>query len=170
MSHANRGKAWEQMLEMYHARYEAQGRAVVIRTPPPMRILHANRNGTFSAVYTAEGPPDYMALAGGVALLVEAKECNAERWPLKNLHPHQGARLDDWEAQGGRGAVLLRHVKSSSAWVLPWSLLGPVWHRWHDKHATGKRAAPGTASIGRPDFLKIGRPFGTDGWLSQAIR
>lgn len=170
MSHANRGKGWEQLLEMYHARYEAQGRAVVIRTPPPMRILRAIKPGQFLAVYSSAGPPDYMALAGGVAFLVEAKECNAERWALKNLHPHQGMRLDQWEAQGGRGAVLLHHVRSSSAWVLPWYRLSPIWNRWHEKHSKGQRAASGTASLGRADFLQIGLPFGQDGWLSQALR
>lgn len=170
MNHANRGKAWEQTLEMYHARYEAQGRAVVIRTPPPMRILRSIKPGQFVAVYESAGPPDYMALSEGTAFLLEAKQCHGERWALKNLHAHQGLRLDDWEKQGGKGAVLLQHVPSSSAWVLPWSKLGPVWHRWFDRQQSGKRATPGTASIQRADFLAIGRPFARDGWLSQAMR
>ena len=72
MNHANRGKAWEQTLEMYHARYEAQGRAVVIRTPPPMRILRSIKPGQFVAVYESAGPPDYMALSEGTAFLLEA--------------------------------------------------------------------------------------------------
>ena len=169
-SHANRGKGWEALLEVYHARYEAQGRAVVIRTPPPMRILHGNKNGTFTAVYTADGPPDYVLLAGGRAVMAEAKQCHQERWSLGNLHAHQGKRLDQWEAQGGSGCVLLQHVASGTSWVLPWSQLGPVWRSWRAYKESGKRAPAGTASLGRAQLLEIGQGFSRDGYLEAVLR
>ncbi len=146
MSHANRGRAWEQRLELFHARYEAQGRAVVIRTPPPMRILRAARGGQFLAVYESEGPPDYVLLAKGRAVMAEAKESHAERWHFSKLHPHQAKRMDQWVEQGGISVVLFHHQPSSTAWVIPWPALAPLWHRWHKGHEAGRRAAPGTGS------------------------
>jgi recombination protein U len=166
VTHANRGKAWESMLDLYHARYEAQGRAVVIRTPPPMRILRAAKGGQFLAVYASEGPPDYVILAGGTAIMAEAKQCKGDRWPMKNLHAHQAKRLDEWVAQGGTGVVLLHHGASRTAWVLPWPSLGPVWHRWHAQAAMKRRAASGTASLGVADLNQIGTTFARDGYLS----
>ena len=170
MSHANRGKAWEQYLELFHARYERQGRAVVIRTPPPMRILRSIRPGQFLAVYEKEGPPDYLLFCNGIAIMLEAKECKSNRWGFQNLHAHQGRRLDDWQRQGGMGAILLRHHKSNTAWILPWANLGPVWNRWLLQSKTGRRAAPKTASIGEMDFMRLGIPFDQNGYLDQLLR
>ena len=169
MSHANRGKAWEQFLELIHARYEAHGRAVVIRTPPPMRIIRSLKGGQFMAVYEKEGPPDYVLLAGGLSVMAEAKECKASRWPMKNLHAHQARRLDQWQAQGGVGVVLLRHHESNTAWILPWNTLGPVWNRWNLQARTGRRAASGTASLTVLEIDRLGVPFSGAGYLDALL-
>ena len=158
MTHANRGKVWEQLLEMHHARYERQGRAVVLRTPPPMRILRALTGGQFVACYATEGPPDYMLLTGGLAVALEAKDCASDRWPLAKLHAHQARRLGLWEVQSGFGAVLLRHQPSDTQWVLPWKALGPVWWRWHADHATDT-VPRGGASLGVGQLMVLGHPF-----------
>lgn len=165
--HANRGKAWEELLDIYHQRYERQGRAIVIRTPPPMRILRSAGKGTFVACYEKEGPPDYVLLTGGKPVMAEAKECKGDRFPLKNLHAHQAKRLDEWEKQGGSGVVLLHHGGSRSAWVLPWRSFGPLWHRWHTQAALNRRAQAGTASLTLADLQRIGTPFDGDGYLSK---
>ena len=165
MSHANRGKAWEQLLEFFHARYEARGMAAVIRTPPNMRILRSMHGGKFLAVYASEGPPDYLLLTEGMAVMVEAKEAHGKRWPLKNLHAHQARRMDGWRTHGGEAVVVLRHHQSGTAWVLPWQKLGPVWHAWDRGRQRGKKASSGTASLNLPGLLRIGLEFGKDGYL-----
>lgn len=166
MSYGNRGRAWEQLLELYHARYEARGQAVVLRTPPPMRILRGLAGGQFVAVYATEGPPDYVLLASGCAIAAEAKDCIAERWQLSKLHPHQARRLSAWQAQGGLGAVLLRHQPSSTQWVLPWSQLAPVWERWHEATEAGHELPRGSASLSLPQLHQLGAQFdAADGHL-----
>ena len=170
MSHANRGKAWEQHLELFHARYEAHGEAVVIRTPPPMRIIRRATGGTFIACYEKEGPPDYVLLAGGVSVMAEAKECSSSRWALKKLHKHQADRMTQWCEQGGVGAVLLHHKPSGTYWTLLWSRLRPVWERWSMQHDTKRRAASRTASLGLPELASIGLQFGRDGYLPTVVQ
>ena len=169
MTFANRGKAWEQLLELYHARYEATGRAVVIRTPPNMRIIRSIRGGQFVAVYEAEGPPDYLLLSEGLAVMVEAKEAKASRWPLQNLKPHQAERMTQWCRQGGSAVVVLRHHQSNSAWVLPWQKLGPVWNGWYARRRVGKKAISGTASLDLSAISRLGLDFGKEGYL-EALR
>jgi recombination protein U len=167
-SHANRGRGWEQLLELWHARYEARGQAVVLRTPPPMRILRSLSGGQFVAVYATEGPPDYVLLAAGLAVAAEAKDCVADRWQLAKLHPHQARRLTAWEAQGGLGVVLLRHQPSSTQWVLPWQRLRPVWERWHEAAGTGRDLPRGSASVSLPQLHQLGLQFcAVDGHLPR---
>ena len=165
MTHANRGKAWEQMLEMYHQRYESSGLAAVIRTPPNMRIIRSMRGGQFVAVYEKEGPPDYLLLTEGAAVMVEAKEAKGDRWPLQNLKPHQAERMTSWCSHGGHAVVVLRHHKSQTAWVLAWQKLGPVWNGWHARRALGKKAICGTASLDLAKISRLGESFGSGGYL-----
>ena len=158
-SHANRGRQWEQLLELFHARYEGRGEAVVLRTPPPMRILRALSGGQFVAVYATEGPPDYVLLSRGIAIAAEAKDCVADRWQLSNLHEHQARRLSAWEEHGGLGVVLLRHQPSRTQWVLPWGTLAPIWTRWHSA-SDARGAFPFGATAGKAFGATAEKPFG----------
>lgn len=158
------------MLELFHARYEARGLAVVLRTPPPMRILRSLSGGQFVAVYATEGPPDYVLLADGCAIAAEAKDCLADRWALGNLHPHQARRLTAWQSQGGLGVVLLRHQPSDTRWVLPWSHLEASWRRWHETAERGDSAVRGTASLSLGALHSIGVQFSeVDGYLPTVL-
>jgi len=161
-SHANRGKNWERLLGLIHARYEAQGMAVVIRTPPPMRILGSIGKGQFRACFESQGPPDYLIMSEGRAIMAEAKESAQARWALSNLHAHQAERMSRWQEQGGRAMVLLHHKPSQSNWVLPWEMLEPTWRHWQDQTRGGKRAAPGSASLSLSDIRGLGLFFELD--------
>ena len=168
-THANRGRAFEHLLDAFHARYVAQRRACVVRTPPPMRILRSVKPGQFVAVYEAEGPPDYIAHASGVGFMLEAKHSASRRWAFSKLHAHQARRLDEWEREGGFGAVLLHFASSRESFVLPWSTLASRWHSWNVQHASGRRAASGRASLTRDDANSLGALFSRDGWLDVAL-
>jgi recombination protein U len=168
-SHANRGRAWEQTLDLFHARYESQRLAVVIRTPPPVKILRALKPGQFVAVYAREGPPDYVVLADGVAIMAEAKHTTSERWSLSQLHEHQARRLEQWRSQGGCSVVLIRHAKSATSWAIDWRKLGPIWNRWALQRATGRRASAGTASLGVDELRRFGEQFDAGGYLDAVL-
>lgn len=161
-SHANRGKNWERMLSLIHARYEAQGLAVVIRTPPPMKILGSIGKGQFRACFESHGPPDYLILTDGLPIMAEAKESAQARWALSNLHLHQADRLSRWQDQRGRSIVLLHHRPSRSHWILPWERLEPTWRSWHETTSQGERAASGSASLSLSDIRGLGLFFELD--------
>jgi len=164
VSHAGRGTAWEQLLELHATRYERAGQAVVLRTPPPVKLLKAMPGGRWLAVMTSEGPPDYSMLvgrpAGGpLAVLAEAKNNDSGRWALKQLHPHQAQKLQLWHGLGGLACVILGHQPTRTGYVLPWATLGPVWQRWHAQKLTGRKATSGTASLGEGDLAALGVPW-----------
>lgn len=173
-SHAGRGQGFERVLADQHAIYEAQGRASVIRTPPTVRVLRRlpsriKRSGKpgapeFAVVFEGEGPPDYFVQAAGVAIVADAKDCAADRWPFDHLPPNQAWRFDAHEEQGGTAGVILR--MAGAVWWLPWVAVGPLW--WEHAGKVG-RAARGTASLSVADCDRIGvRCKGCD-WLTSAL-
>lgn len=171
--HANRGKAWETLLEYHHTRVQARGLGVVFRTPPPVKLLARLRGGQWRAVLTQEGPPDYLGLLQGtrgpISVAMEAKDCAGTRWALKELQPHQAAALQSWTDLGGLGLVLLRH--QGRGWALPWSKLGPIWTRWRASHVAGVRSPRGSASLGAGDLEVLGERWEVgDGYMDAILR
>jgi len=86
--------AWEAEIDLVHARYEREGRASVVKNPPPMRVVSPVKGGQFVAYYEKGGPPDYSVQAAGIAYLFDAKRHAGDRWPFSGLADHQAARFD----------------------------------------------------------------------------
>ena len=171
--HANRGKAWEEILEFHHQRVQARGLGVVFRTPPPVKLLARLHGGQWRAVLTQEGPPDYLGLLRGpkgpIPVAMEAKDCAGDRWSMKELKPHQAAALQWWTDLGGLGVVALRH--RSRGWMIPWSQLGPHWSRWRATNVAGTKAPRGSASLGLGDLQVLGERWEVgDGYLEAIFR
>ena len=161
-SHANRGKALEQRLELMHSRYRAQDRALVFRTPPSVKMVGPfQRGGRFLACFEGEGPPDYAGvILGGQAVLVEAKECASDRWALSNLHDHQADALERCTLLGGVALVVLAYAPTHSTWALPWDRLVPRWRRW--KQGVAPR---GESSLSLGDLVELGTALRGVDWL-----
>lgn len=168
-SHANRGMAWERTLEGWHAQYAASGRACVVRTPPPMRLLRPLRAGQFVAVHASHGPPDYVGCSDGFALMLEAKHSAAKRWAFSNLHAHQAQNMTSWVKSGGHSFVLLHFSKTRQNFALDWRLLQPRWHAWHLDSIRKLRSARGAASFSPADIDSFGVAFDSRGWLDPVL-
>lgn len=183
--HANRGVGWERMLEGWHDTYRRDQRAVVFRTPPPVKVLsRVTGGGEFRACFRSDGPPDYAGVVagggpkgpfgmamGGRPVAFDAKDCEGPRWPFSALERHQARDLEGWQVAGGTAFVALR--LGEVGWVLPWTRLGPLWWAWHDDlgdrrgvgRTTGK-ATKGTASLDAQECARIGARMPMPGnWL-----
>lgn len=168
-SHANRGDPFQQLLDLVHAGYMRQGRALVTRNPPPMKILRAikGKPGQFVCCFESEGPPDYSAQSGPYAFLFDAKDCADTRWPFDHLPAHQAHRFDAHEAQDPHAVAGVVLRMSGAVWWLPWVAVGPLW--WEHAGKVG-RAARGTASLSVADCDRVGRRAVGADWLSAALR
>lgn len=176
---AHHGQDWEALLEAHHARYRAEGSAVVLRTCPPFRIVRAvkERGRSLLVGFHEQGPQDYEAVLPWGALALEAKRHQGARWPFADLPEHQALHLDAFEAlRTARGArswgLLLVHLPEvPGAWAVPWARLGPRWWAWYRAHrlVRGTRAADGSASLSAADLDALGvRWAPADGWLEAA--
>ena len=164
--HANRGRAWQLLLEHWHDRYRRECRAVIHPTPPEVRLLtEVSAQGTFRACFRGQGPPDYTGTLApsGRSVSADAKDCAGTRWPLSKLEAHQAKDLEACHLAGGLALVLLRLGRGYRApcWSLPWETLREWYWRWKEGEA-----ARGQASLGPADCDAIGHRMPEPGdWL-----
>lgn len=74
------GAALEKLIEVSCEVYKSRKLAYIEKTPEPMRpISGADRQGKFTAIYTAAAQPDYKGtLSGGRAVVFEAKHTDSD--------------------------------------------------------------------------------------------
>lgn len=163
--HANRGASLESALATQHEAYALTGRAFVLRTSAPMRILRRlPKGGQFVAVFEAVGQPDYFAFAAGKSLVFDAKDHAGHAFPFSALPAHQAESFDGCAKQGVTAGLVIRLPEVNAAFWVGWDVLGPRWWLW--KLNPG-RARPGTASADVEWLDAYGfRLTGLD-WLSK---
>lgn len=167
------GQGWEAYLKVWHDRYRRSGRAHIVKTEPPVKVLgKPDAQGRFRACWGSSAPVDFVGVAEGRAVFFDAKDTDKDRFDLCMVDDHQAACLDAAVASGARAFIALRH-RRTGMWVLPWTRLGPIWHRWRDSKRGAGRAAPGTASLSADEIRGIGLPIdariGGDGWLPVVL-
>ena len=122
---AGRGIKWEKVCNNSRDRLRQDGELTWCRMHPPTLKVGAglrSKRGSFLAIRTGKGPPDWVAMVNGISILGDDKDCKADSWYTQNIKKHQAKHFDEWEAQGGLSCILLR-MGDKSRWVIPWSSL-----------------------------------------------
>ena len=104
--------------------YKSAGTAYIEKTPEPMKPIGVlNRNmGHFKAVFTKAAQPDYKGtMAGGRAIVFEAKHTESDRIKQDAVTEDQWKALDLHEAMGAITFVLV---------ALDLSYYRVPWERW----------------------------------------
>jgi len=105
VSHARRGRALEDLVELVLSVYEARGAAVVRRVPDPWKVVR--RPGKAAEAYPAKkGLVDYLGVWRGAALAFDCKE-TAGRFEFGKIPEHQLQFLSGWERCGGLAGFLV---------------------------------------------------------------
>ena len=166
-SRANRGVAFERLLETWHARYRAANpsRAIITRCEPPVKQLsERSAAGTFLATYTARGPVDFIGFLPGpapVGVAFDAKSTQAARWQFSLLERHQAQHLEAVHIAGHLAFIALD--LDGRTFVLPWERLRDRWWNWALNQAVTKR---GEAGVSLADARTWGRETPSPGdWL-----
>jgi hypothetical protein len=158
-SHANRGLPFEQALAWQLRRYEGD-KWLVIRQQPRHQILKGRVAEVIErrdlptayrlidglvAKIISKGPPDWILMRGPTSLLIDAKSSVADRWPLSEVADHQ-AEAFDRATQARVIAGVVAQIRGV-VWWLPWSTLGPLWHRWAKGGAKRGQASLGDVEL-----------------------
>lgn len=104
-----RGSTLEDMINRTNERYLEKGLALIQKIPTPItpvRIDKEHRHITL-AYFEQRSTVDYIGAVQGIPVCFDAKECNADTFPLQNIHEHQVEFMKNFEKQDGVAFLLI---------------------------------------------------------------
>lgn len=117
VTHANRGRALEDLVDVVLAGYEQRGVALVRRVPDPWRVVR--RDGRVVGAFPVrKGLVDYLGVWRGVPVAFDCKETGGTL-SFSKLPPHQVEFLERWACQGGLAALLVRFWRRGAVVWIP---------------------------------------------------
>jgi recombination protein U len=137
--------------------YREKGMADIEKTPEPMRPIKSLGGGRFIAFFEKQAQPDYKGtLAGGQAVMFEAKSTATDRITQDRVTGEQAERLERCYQMGGVAFVLCQ-FSSGQVYKLPWSIWENMQEHFGVKYITEDSAAPYRCRLtprGEPLFLE----------------
>ena len=107
-----RGSTLEEFINHTNTRYSEMGLALIQKIPTPItpvRIDKEHRHITL-AYFDKISTVDYIGAVQGIPVCFDAKECNADTFPLQNVHEHQIRFMEKFEQQGGIAFLLIYYT------------------------------------------------------------
>jgi hypothetical protein len=161
---ADRGSAFEDLLERQNAVYRSRAVAHVVKVPTEIVVHGPMRRGMWPGAHPArKSTVDYLGVIGtpaapGRAVALEAKSTSQDRWSPAVIPQHQREELARWHALGALAAVLLLWdgvLGPAVVWAIPWPAVAErlrARHAWRrDRPEGGVRPVP--ARCGPLDYL-----------------
>jgi recombination protein U len=116
------GEYFEQIINAACAHYEKEGKAVIIKTPEPMRPLRSIGNGRFEACFAKKAQPDFKGvLAGGQAIVFEAKHTDTGKLARSVVSDEQIRALDRHRRMGASCFVIVS-FGFTDCFKIPWEV------------------------------------------------
>ena len=131
------GESFEKLLDISCEMYRMHGAARIEKTPEPMRPLsRPNSKGQFTACYVKAAQPDYKGtLAGGQAIVFEAKHTDRDRIARERVTDQQAAALDDHHQLGALTYVIVS-FGLLAFYRIPWPIFRDMADRYGRKYMT----------------------------------
>ena len=126
---AGKGIVWERVCNNSRDRLAQDGDLAWCRMHPPVLKVGPGlrtKRGSFLAVRTGKGPPDWCAITKHKHIIGDDKDCKKAPWYSKQVKTHQASIFDAYERFGATAVILLR-MPDKSRRCVPWSLLRKWW-------------------------------------------
>lgn len=126
-----RGSTLEEMINRTNEQYESKGLALIQKIPTPItpiKIDKENRHITL-AYFDKVSTVDYIGAVQGIPICFDAKECQAETFPLQNVHEHQMNFMEKFEKQGGISFLLIYYVQKNEMYYMRFTEIKRFWDR-----------------------------------------
>jgi recombination protein U len=121
---ANRGKYFEDWVELANATYNAKGMAVITKIPTPWKVQR--KYSPFKKTYEIanafpekKSTVDFGGTAAKMSIWFDVKvTTNKTSFPLSNLHKHQIEYLQSVHKQGGKAFFLIHSEVNKRTWLI----------------------------------------------------
>lgn len=113
-----KGKPLELAIARAAKAYRREGRAYLQRQYPPVSV---GPDGTLG--YNDKAPIDFLGVADGKAVAIEAKSCEGTSWPTSLLRDDQRDALDAFHKAGGSAQIALSFDKHAETYLVAWERL-----------------------------------------------
>lgn len=119
-SHANRGMALEQIIELVNQSYRRHHIALISKIPTAWLPIRGANGAIISAKVEQKSIVDFTGRWRGRPIAFDAKESHEKRMRWDRIEPHQELYLDDWTGDGAIGFVLASFGEENT-FVIPWA-------------------------------------------------
>ena len=129
-----RGSTLEEFINHTNTRYSEMGLALIQKIPTPItpvRIDKEHRHITL-AYFDKISTVDYIGAVQGIPVCFDAKECNADTFPLQNVHEHQIHFMEKFEQQGGISFLLIYFTAREELYYMQYRQIRRFWDRAED--------------------------------------
>ena len=126
-----RGSTLEEFLNRTNEKYLEQELALIPKIPTPItpvQIDKEHRHITL-AYFEQRSTVDYIGAVQGLPVCFDAKECNADTFPLQNLHEHQVAFMEQFEKQEGISFLIIYFSARNELYYMPFREIQLFWKR-----------------------------------------
>lgn len=124
VSQANRGQAFEDLINFANQQYRNSGSALIHKRPTPVKVLRTQGTRIVSAVYDSKSTVDYDGCYQGKAIYFEAKSTREKtKFNLSNISSHQIEHLEKAEAQGAICFFLIEFAVFQEVYFVPLSVI-----------------------------------------------
>ncbi|MCB7303312.1 Holliday junction resolvase RecU [Bariatricus massiliensis] len=126
-----RGSTLEDFINRTNERYLEQGLALIQKIPTPItpvRMDKENRQITL-AYFDQRSTVDYIGAVQGIPVCFDAKECNADTFPLQNIHEHQMTFMKHFEEQEGIAFLIIYYSARNELYYMRFEEIRSYWER-----------------------------------------
>ena len=125
-----RGSTLEDMVNRTNERYLEQELALIQKIPTPItpvRMDKEHRQITL-AYFEQRSTVDYIGAVQGIPVCFDAKECNADTFPLQNIHEHQIIFMENLEKQQGISFLLIYYTARNEMYYMRFEEVAKFWN------------------------------------------
>ncbi|MDD3403616.1 MAG: Holliday junction resolvase RecU [Hespellia sp.] len=129
-----RGSTLEEMVNRTNEQYESKGLALMQKIPTPItpiKIDKEHRHITL-AYFDKISTVDYIGVVQEIPVCFDAKECNADTFPLQNVHEHQMQFMEKFEKQGGIAFLLIYYTGRNEMYYMRFEEIKRFWNRMEE--------------------------------------
>lgn len=132
---ANRGRPFEDLLNLAHSRYQASGIACVHKVPTEFIPLRDGTGRLVSCKVEHKSCVDYLGRYRNIPVAIEAKHTDGKRISFDRVEPHQADYMDDFCKNPGAVGIVVVSFGLKRFFAVPW----PFWKYARDVWAEGHR-------------------------------